>query len=297
MRTLAGLTLLVWALSVRGDAVQAPGTDVKWLHGLPSIVCWGDSLTTSSYPHFLAKLTGRTVTNRGVGGNTSAQIAARQGGRPTYVKLTGGKIPSSGTVDVAEFTVVPMTQYGRQQLEGTLGGVRGVLRRHSDTAYTFTRAQAGDAVDAPVALPFLMDIGDTDHEIAVIWAGRNNYDEPQQVISDVRAMVEFLKPLHKRFLVMPPPNADFAHEYIGGRHYADFVAIRDGLREAFPNNFLDIWQLLVESYDPRDPGDVADYRHGIVPRSLRDDRIHLNEKGARLVAEKVRDYLIDFKGY
>lgn len=296
MRTLAGLMLIVWALTARGEGAQAPDGEAKWLHGLPSIVCWGDSLTTSSYPRFLAKLTGRTVTNRGVGGNTSAQIAARQGGRPTYVKLAGGRIPASGPVDVAEFTVVPMTQYGRQQLEGTLGGVRGVLRRHSDTAYTFTRAQAGEAVDAPVALPFLMDIGDTDHEIAVIWAGRNNYDEPQQVLSDVRAMVEFLKPLHKRFLVMPPPNADFAHEYLGGRHYADFVAIRDGLRAAYPNNFLDIWQLLVESYDPQDAGDVTDYRRGIVPRSLRDDRIHLNEKGARLVAEKVRDYL-HLKGY
>src|SRR5690606_37503257 len=146
MRTLAGLMLLVWVLSARGEAEG----EAKWLYGLPSIVCWGDSLTTSSYPRFLAKLTGRTVTNRGVGGNTSAQIAARQGGRPTYVKLAGGRIPTSGAVDVAEFTVVPMTQYGRQQLEGTLGGVRGVLHRHSDTAYTFTRAQAGEAVDAPV---------------------------------------------------------------------------------------------------------------------------------------------------
>src|SRR5690606_190193 len=90
MRILAGLVLVLarmaqaasdrvmlhvsgYSSTASGQYVQ--GTTEKWLHGLPSIVCWGDSLTSASYPRILAKLTGRPVTSRGVGGNTSAQIA------------------------------------------------------------------------------------------------------------------------------------------------------------------------------------------------------------------------------
>ncbi len=48
------------------------------------ITCWGDSLTAGTgstagndFPSVLARLTGQTVTNRGVGGDTSTQIRAR----------------------------------------------------------------------------------------------------------------------------------------------------------------------------------------------------------------------------
>lgn len=296
MKALFGVLLCLFGALAQA-APSAPATRDMWLHGLPSIVCWGDSLTTSGYPEMLARLTGRTVTNHGVGGNTSAQIAARQGGRPSYLTLVGGRIPASGGVRVESFTVSPMTQYGRQQIEGTLGGVRGVLHRRGEDRYEFVRAQPGDAVEVPVALPFMTDIGRSDFEIAIIWAGRNNYDESGQVLSDVRAMVDFLKPLNKRFVVMPPLNGAYRGEQIGGPHYPHFVRIRDGLREAYPNNFLDIWQLLVEGYDPDSPQDVADHRNGIPPSSLRSDPIHLNDEGARRVARHVRDYLIDFKGY
>lgn len=283
--------------SSASSGLRAPGAMEKWLHGLPSIVCWGDSLTSASYPRILAKLTGRPVTSRGVGGNTSAQIAARQGGRPTYMTLVGGRIPASGAVRVESFTVTPMGIYGKQVIEGSIGGVAGVLRRISQETYEFTRTTPGAAVEVPVALPFMPDVGETDFEIAVIWAGRNNYDEPAQVLSDVRAMVEFLKPLNKRFVVLSPPNGNYRDEYIGAPNYHYFVEIRDGLRNSYPNNFLDVWQLLVQSYDPSDPRDVADYQKGIPPHSLRDDDIHLNEAGNRKVAAWVRDYLIGFKGY
>lgn len=296
MKAIVGMLLWLFASLAQG-AQPAQATQEMWLHGLSSIVCWGDSLTTSGYPEQLSKLMGRAVTNRGIGGNTSSQIAARQGGRPIYMTFVGGEIPASGSVRVQTFTVPPMTQYGRQHLEGTIAGVPGVLHRRSDSHYEFIRSEAGRAVKVPVALPFMMDIGQTDFEIAIIWAGRNNYDEPERVLSDVRAMVDFLKPLNKRFVVMPPINSAYRGEQEGGSHYQHFVRIRDGLREAYPNNFLDIWQLLVEDYDPDNPQDVADYRNGIPPSSLRSDPLHLNNEGARRVAQHVRDYLVDFKGY
>src|SRR5690606_13221893 len=194
MKILAGLVLVLACMaqaasdrvvppdsgySSASSGLRAPGAMEKWLHGLPSIVCWGDSLTSASYPRILAKLTGRPVTSRGVGGNTSAQIAARQGGRPTYMTLVGGRIPASGAVRVESFTVTPMGIYGKQVIEGSIGGVAGVLRRISQETYEFTRTTPGAAVEVPVALPFMPDVGETDFEIAVIWSRRNNYDEQE----------------------------------------------------------------------------------------------------------------------
>lgn len=51
------------------------------------VVCWGDSLTAASYPAYLQELLGDeySVINRGVGGENSLAIAARQGGIPMYV--------------------------------------------------------------------------------------------------------------------------------------------------------------------------------------------------------------------
>lgn len=296
-----GIDVAALSGAALGPLVAAVEDDVSdlqlWINGLPSIACWGDSLTAGGYPSALAIATGRTVRNGGVGGNYSYQVAARQGGRPTYITFVGGGIPASGAVTIDSFTVEPMTIYGTQTIMGSIGGIAGTLARQPDNSYTFTRTTAGAALDVPVALPFVPDVGQSDFEIAVIWAGRNNYQSPNQVLSDVRAMVNFLKPLNKRFVVMSPPNGDYAAEYVGGADYHYFTEIRDGLRNEFPNNFLDIWQILVESYDPGVPQDVIDYSRGITPSSLRSDALHFNTAGNLIIAAEVKKYLIDFKGY
>ena len=70
-----------------------------------NIVAWGDSLTAGSgssdgqgYPRLAEQLftTPRRVLNRGVGAQTSAQIAARQGGLPILLTLEGDIIPEAG---------------------------------------------------------------------------------------------------------------------------------------------------------------------------------------------------------
>jgi hypothetical protein len=68
------------------------------------IVAWGDSLTRSTgassaaarYPAIAANLFDpqRVVLNRGIGGQTSTQIAARQGGIPIAVTVEGNAIPA-----------------------------------------------------------------------------------------------------------------------------------------------------------------------------------------------------------
>lgn len=70
-----------------------------------NIVAWGDSLTAGvgasddrhRYPAAAAALfePPRDVLNRGIGGQISTQIAARQGGVPILVTLDGGTIPEA----------------------------------------------------------------------------------------------------------------------------------------------------------------------------------------------------------
>ncbi|MEF2352602.1 hypothetical protein V4B82_25790, partial [Klebsiella pneumoniae] len=63
------------------------------------LVAWGDSLTEStggatSYPSQLATLLGRTVLNRGRGGQDVTRIIARQGGAAISCSVDGNSIPA-----------------------------------------------------------------------------------------------------------------------------------------------------------------------------------------------------------
>ncbi len=61
------------------------------------IVAWGDSLTAGGYPALAGALFSpeRAILNRGIGGQTSTQIAARQGGRPIVVTVANDIIPAA----------------------------------------------------------------------------------------------------------------------------------------------------------------------------------------------------------
>lgn len=69
---------------------------VSGVWGPLPIVAWGDSLTQGGgFPALLAAaLGGRNVVGRGLGGQGSYGIAARQGGRPLTVSVTGNQIPA-----------------------------------------------------------------------------------------------------------------------------------------------------------------------------------------------------------
>ncbi|MFB2552868.1 hypothetical protein [Ensifer soli] len=62
------------------------------------IVAWGDSLTAGGYTTAAGALFSppRAVLNRGVGVQTSTEIAARQGGRAILLTLDGDEIPALG---------------------------------------------------------------------------------------------------------------------------------------------------------------------------------------------------------
>lgn len=180
------------------------------------IDCWGDSLTNGTggtpYPtQLLAALTSGgvanvTVVNRGIGGQKSNHIAARQGGAPALITVTGDQIPASGAVTVTAYSADLLFNSGvsgNLSLAGTLAGVAGTLSGNSQSGentatYTFTRSTAGAIVACPPNTPFIPDIAvSTQLRVGIDMIGRNNYGNAAQVLADIAAMRAWRKPLYR----------------------------------------------------------------------------------------------------
>ena len=98
--SIATLAFLVTLSSCSGDGASPETTAAS-----RQIATWGDSSTSGvgafadlSYPAQLQSLTGRSTFNGGVSGQTSDQIAARQGGAPALLTFPSNTLPAAGPV-------------------------------------------------------------------------------------------------------------------------------------------------------------------------------------------------------
>jgi lysophospholipase L1-like esterase len=271
------------------------------------ITAWGDSLTagagTTPYPSALATATGWTVANYGVGGDTSAGIAARSGATPFRVTPSGGTFPASGSVSVTLATPSGTDFSARLYLpnwDGTIRGIHGTIETLTEppgATFEFTRDAAGDALavtDPPLFIPDAY--AELRTGINVIWSGTNNADDPDRVLADIDAMVRAMG--HTNYLVLTPLNNDTRP--VGDPWTTALLQINDGLRDRYGGRHLDIRQYLID-YGLTDAGitptatDTANIADGIVPESLRVDGIHLNTTGYALVAAKVEERLTELE--
>lgn len=266
----------------------------------PDIVSIGDSMSAgaggggTSYPSVLATLTGRTVHNRGVGGETSCTIAARMGASPILAKPVGGSIPSSGTVDLTfvainGMTPAPLLQGGNDQYaDVTFAGVRGAMTLVSGT-YKFTRAATGSAVSineprAIIPADALARRGD----IHIIWIGQNNSNDAVGIAraqADTAAIIQEMSGGQKRFLVMNRPMSNDAED-------ASWYALY-GRRFLSPRKQLNMYGLAEMGITPTST-DLSDIAGGAIPESLRSDGIHLNADGYTALARLVHRRLNEF---
>jgi hypothetical protein len=177
-----------------------------------TIVAWGDSLTAGAggtpWTTQFTAISGITTINRGVGGNTSSQIA-----------------------------------------------------------------------DRFFAEPSLHD------SFGVIWAGRNNYTDPEIVLADIASMVSELG--SSGFIILGVINGNYGEfESIGSTRYNIMTGLNSSLSALYGNRFIDIRRILIESHNDSDL-DLSDHNRDIVPSSLRADNIHLNSLGYEIVANSV----------
>lgn len=84
------------------------------------------------------------------------------------------------------------------------------------------------------------------NKMQIINVGRNNYNEIDVVIQDIREMVATIP--HNNFLICCPPNGNYG-EGIGTSAYERFKTIEERLRKQYQSNFLNTREATIQEYD------------------------------------------------
>jgi lysophospholipase L1-like esterase len=119
-----------------------------------------------------------------------------------------------------------------------------------------------------------------DQGITIIWAGRNNFTEPQVVLDDIHTMVQSL-PAGSYYLVLSIINGDYPGEEKGGEKYQIITALNAELQRIYGDRFVQIRDILVAK-GPRNDRDI-------ISADLRADQIHLRAAGYQLTAQVLQD--------
>jgi hypothetical protein len=298
----------------------------------PAVVWEGDSLsaqgggTATNPAGYLAAYTLQTVATEAVGGETAEGIAARTNALPYLMLPAGGTIPASGGVVVTFTTPSGQTTWPLLQTNGNpalgqtfvgaimlSGGtyVKGTLSltqpsganttHQADDYYTFTRTNAGAAVNVIRPAPFYVDFAEAHRgDIHILQYGRNNMvssgeDVPtavNRVLAAVAAKIEYLRAARKRYLIVGVHNG--TGEASGTLTYQKVVALNAALKALYGRRFVDYRTYLI-AYGLSDAGitptagDTTAVAEDRVPPSLLTDGLHFQLVTRQILAKLVGD--------
>lgn len=278
------------------------------------IVGWGHSfINNGAFLRQLYNLTGVPTYNYGLAGQTSDAIASRQGGDPTYYMPVGGIIPASGSVNLTPAVPGPCRSLAAAvTLDCNLAGVDGSFTWDGTNAI-FTRSAAGDEVpvsiltklyvypitrvNVPGSIPAGTLYEDHDECINIFWLGRNNLSETDLIMQNLDGMVNYLKPLGQKLLILAEFNN--SSETTGTTGFRNMTEINQRYQDKYPDYYgavdgVDILQNFINHANPDSAGDMEDVENGVTPRSLRYDPLHPSQQiegtGGSLTPELALDY-------
>lgn len=272
----------------------------------PDILTIGDSLTASgTIAAKLATLTGRTVRNMGVGGETVPPILARLGVWPFLMSPAGMVIPASGSVDVTFASAYhtpgvnnwPLLQgtgvrEGDTFLYGTVKGVRVRLSiRVKDPAqdyplhgaadvYQLTRVTAGAEVPLARPEPFLPEFGSArSGDIIIAWMGQNGPTD-DATFAGFQSIEQWATKAGKRFLFMTKPTGS-------NTGWTDF---EKKMQDRWGRRYCNVRRFLIDDAMPLmgltpTSTDLADIAAGTVPTQLRTDATHHTTAAQNAIGE------------
>ncbi|EIU7559391.1 hypothetical protein AAIB98_004633, partial [Providencia rettgeri] len=266
------------------------------------IVCWGDSMTAGvggesenvSYPSVLAAELGVNVSKKGYGGQTSTDIAIRQGGTQLTITYTG-TIPPASTVSVL---VTPTDSYRSIQMiySGNIGDTPVKMTKSSAGVWEL-KNEGSEPLEIAGKATFIGSEGRIEREkTAIFWVGRNNqfWNKSEPIFRDIAAMIGYLNVSLKRSIVISLCNT--AAEPKGSSRYNAMLDINSRLAQVYGDKFIDVRAYLITK-GLSDAGiapttqDVADIGNDIIPTSLRSDDTHLNATGYALVGKYIAKQL------
>lgn len=274
------------------------------------IVCWGDSLTAGSggkgynYEKRLKELAGNRVyiSEYGIGGEIAQSIAMRQGGIPIYVEQFIIP-PTTESVDInikdidGNEVILARDDTKKGLNPCNISGIEGTIDYNEDTLkYEFKRLEFGSEVkvkDNTQVITHGMESNRND--LMIIWAGTNNEEKTTteliEVITDsIDSMLKYSN--NSNYIVIG---------LTGKLPISDIIIINQKLLEKYGEHFLDIREYILRN-GLKDAGieatqqDIKDVKNGKIPTSLRNDNVHLNNRGYELVGEQVYNKLVSM-GY
>lgn len=286
----------------------------------------GDSLSQTSYQPYLAALLGLPVVARGIGGQGGKMIAMRQGGLPVYLTLTGNTVSAGantitaingtatgGAIGDATSPLFLSSPASNEAFSAAGWLVLGANRVHGTVVRTGTGGLPSTAENysftpsTNIALPLACPAG-TLFELEeallyadypqIIWSCTNDVllwpTSTAPSLAVIAAMVARVNPLRPWFIL---PSPTIISTFLAGTVYHNaFDAFRAQLAALYPNNYLDIHNLLVTQGHERlglvpTANDLIDRANDVVPRGLRADDIHPNELGRNAVALFYFDFI------
>lgn len=253
------------------------------------IIFWGDSLTvgagaSKSFPQVVQEILKCNILNCGVGGETSATIAARQGGNSMIASANSVLNNSFTLTDNLGFGISPLIQG-----DGNMGPVyvnneSGILIRNTDGTYKINGLKTN-------TYPYPVNIGTRSSQLKsraiVIWVGTNSSGSSKYDLATIiDSMVRNKK--SDMFIVIGLTKGsknDYTQVY------------NDYLKELYRNNFIDIRDLIIKyglsmaNITPTD-NDIAAINNGSIPPSLLTDSVHFNDAGYEVIGTLVANKLV-----
>lgn len=223
------------------------------------------------------------VVNMGAGQENSATILGRSGVAPFVVKADF-EIPAETVAVPITFTaangatVAPLIAGNEGVNPVTIDGVEGTLSIVTASAgwkqykYEFTRLTAGDPVSVKKGTEIFPAVADeyTDY-IHVVWIGTyDNYRKPEELVQDVRKILERQTGNTERYLVLGPCTYGGSWKQVNA---ANLDAIDSAMLQAFGSRYVNVRKYLIED-GLRDAGvtptreDATNLSKGFVPYSF-----------------------------
>lgn len=271
-----------------------------------TIECFGDSLTAGTGGTPLATLLrnvmpGRLILGHGIGGQNSAQIAARQGGNPTpvTVSLTGNAFNGVTAVTLTSISnqfLSTQADNTTRYMSGSINGIQcAIARTATGTApsqvetYTVLPAYS-TAVAVAAGSTFIPDDGfNARGNIQVLWMGRNDVPSLTGVAGLVANCVAYLTQ-PRRYAVIGVLAAlgeingssnktaiDAANAQLATAHGAQFI----------PSTPPTTAEMAAVGYTPTTQ-DNTDIANGVFPTGMRSDaNVHLTTQGYQVFANRL----------
>lgn len=263
-----------------------------------SISLWGHSFfgNNDTFSSKLIAETGYPVYNFGLSGATSESIALRNGAysiryEPESMDLKAGvKNPLIPNVPG------PLRLWGNApadwiHLPCEMYGVSGVLDWDGKNIFfTASNSIKNSKLDKPSVLTIypMTTVGTgnvaektryPEHpgSIYLLWLGRNNSTQPEEIMRDAKAIVSRMWIGNNRFVILPEFPASYEHK--GTKGAEEIAHINRLYKESYPENYceiegVDLLQNFMNHHNPQSQQDLADIKVGITPSSLRADELH-----------------------